>query len=152
MTTAEKIMGAGKVLYMINTPNNEIARLLDVSETTVSNWVTKGGWREERAAGLAMKRTMSDNVLFLIDYQMEALKELTEQYRAAGKLKLLDKGEIDALSKLFAAIKGKELTFANVVTFTRELVEFLNQKNPDIAKVVIPYTSDFLLAKKEVMV
>ncbi len=152
MSSQEKIQGAGKALYMQNVPNVEIARILDVSETTVSNWVTKGGWREERATGLALKKTIQDNLLALIDYQLEALNQIAEENRSSGgKMKLLDKADIDALSKMFATIKGKELTFANLITVVRELIEFLNQKSPDLAKALVPYTNDFLLAKKEVL-
>ncbi len=144
-------MGAGKALFMLNVPNVEIARTLDVSETTVSNWVTKGGWRDERASGMAIKKTIQDNVLFLIDYQLEALRQLTEEYRSAGKLKLIDKGEVDGLSKLFATVKGKELSWANVVTVIRELLEYLASKDPDLAKALVPHTDDFLNTKRETM-
>lgn len=144
-------MGAGKALFMQNISNVEIARTLDVSETTVSNWVTKGGWREERANGLALKKTIQDTLLTLIDYQLEALSQITEENRTAGKLKLLDKAEIDALSKMFAAIKGKEQTWANVVSTIREFSSFINEKDNDLAKALIPYADDFLMTKRDVM-
>lgn len=144
-------MNAGRALYMMGIPSGEIARLLDVSDTTVSNWTTKGNWREERAAGMAVRKNIQDSLLSLIDYQLEALREITEQNRASGTLKLIDKGEVDALAKLFATIKGKELTFAGLVSVIRELLEYLNQKSPDLAKALIPFTNDFLLTKKEVL-
>ena len=144
-------MGAGKALYMASVPNIDIARTLDVSENTVSNWVVKGGWRQERAVGLAQRKNSQDIILGLIDYQLEALKEITDQQRAAGTLKLIDKGEVDALAKLFATVKGKELTFAGLVTVIRELIEFLNAHNPDLAKTLVPFTNDFLLAKRDVL-
>lgn len=200
-------MGAGKALYMQNIPNNEIARALDVSETTVSNWVTKGNWRDERSEVASKKKARMDMLGDLIDYQLEALHQRMHRSRehaafvaqnelvvnAARSLYLidrdlediadtleidvdevedwvkkrgwdqrkadgergvllpLDKGEIDALAKMFAQVKGKELTFDIMVNLVREVVEFLNQKAPDLAKAVIPYTNDFLLAKKEVL-
>ncbi|GAB2586543.1 hypothetical protein [Spirosoma areae] len=151
MSSQEKIMGAGKALYMLNVPNVEIARTLDVSETTVSNWVTKGGWREERAAGMALKKNIQDSLLGLIDYQLEALNKIKDDNRRSGDLKLIDKGDVDALAKMFATIKGKELSFAMLATVIRELIEFLSQRSPDLAKMLVPYTNDFLLAKKEVL-
>lgn len=145
-------MQAGKALFMLSVPGADIARTLDVSETTVSNWVKKGGWRDERASGLAQRKNSQDIILGLIYYQLEALKEITETNRNAGTLKLIDKGEVDALAKLFATVKGKELSFANLVTVIRELIEFLNRHNPDLAKALVPYTNDFLLIKKESLV
>ena len=203
-------MGAGKVLYMLNVPNVEIARTLDVSDTTVSNWVSKGGWREERADAASRKKARMDMLGDLIDYQLEALHqrmtrsrdmallvahqeeviftaralfmldiaedEITDVlsldndelegwiklrgWRSArdnkemhqrGILQPLDKGEVDALTKLFSQVKGKELTFDSLVNLIRELIEFLNQKTPDMAKAMVPYTNDFLLSKKEVL-
>lgn len=146
-------MAAGKAMYMLSVANVEIARTLDVSETTVSNWVTKGGWREERAAGLSQKKNIQDTLLFLIDYQLEALRQQVDRNKSTdpGKLALLGNAEVDGLAKLFAQIKGKELTFANLVTVIRELIEFLNQKSPDLAKALIPHTNDFLHAKREVL-
>ena len=144
-------MGAGKALFMLNVPNVDIARTLDVSDTTVSNWVTKGGWREERASGMALKKNIQDSLLGLIDYQLEALNKIKDENRESGNLKLIDKGDVDALAKMFSTIKGKELTFATLVTVIRELIEFLNQKSPDLAKAIVPYTNEFLLTKKEVL-
>ncbi|GAB3734956.1 hypothetical protein [Spirosoma lituiforme] len=208
MSIQEKIMATGKVMYMLNVPNVEIARTLDVSETTVSNWVTKGNWREERSDQTSRKKARMDMLGDLIDYQLEALHQfmsrgremasvVAEQERIVkagealymidcpvediadvlqeeeaevekwiksrgwqekratqhmnGRLMPLDKGEVDALAKMFAQVKGKELTFDNLVNLIRELLEFLNQKSPDLAKALVPYTNDFLFAKKEVL-
>ena len=153
MSSQEKIMSAGRAMYMLNVSNVEIARTLDVSETTVSNWVTKGGWREERALAAAQKRNVQDRMMKLIEYQLEALDQQVDKNRvdSSDELPLLSTGHVDGLAKLFAQIKGKELTFATLVTVIRELLEHLNQKSPDLAKALVPHSNEFLLIKKEVL-
>ena len=153
MNHADKKMQAGKALFMQGIANIEIARTLGVSENTVSSWVKKGNWREERANGHAIKKTIQDSILTLIDYQLEALLQATEVNRSNNpdKLKLLDKAEIDALSKMFATIKGKEQTWANVVTTIREYTAYVNEKDNDLAKAMIPFADDFLMTKRDIM-
>jgi uncharacterized protein YjcR len=189
-------------------PNNEIARTLDVSETTVSNWVTKGGWRDERADANNKKKARVDMMGDLVDYQLESMhqrmhrnRRMAKQYALEerviltarsmymidvdqktiidvlgiseeefkkwakegfwierrenidneGVLQSIDKGEVDALTKMFSQMKGKELTFDMIVNQLRDILDFLNQKNPDLAKAVVPFTNDYLAAKKEVL-
>ncbi|MFC5408015.1 DUF1804 family protein [Larkinella bovis] len=152
MNSRDKTKQIGKELYMLGKPAQEIARMLDVSTTTVSNWTTKEGWREERASKLSQKKTIQDSLLFLIDYQLEALSEKVRKNREEmDELPLLDKGEIDALSKMFAVIKGKELQWSNVVDVIREFGEAVNRKDPDFAKALVPFMDDFLLFKRESM-
>jgi hypothetical protein len=208
MSTAEKIQGAGKLLYMNNVPNVEIARTLDVSETTVSNWVTKGGWRDERADSVSKKKARMDMLGDAIDYQLEALHQWIQRSRQnakqvaadervhqaaramflvdadqdtimdaldideetlklwikaggwmqarinaddEGTLRFIDKGDVDALAKMFSQVKGKELTFDNLVNLIRELIDFLNGVAPDLAKALAPYTNDFILSKQNVL-
>ncbi|WP_158600310.1 hypothetical protein [Fibrisoma montanum] len=147
----------GKELFMIKIPANEIARILDVSATTVSNWTTAEGWHEERAGAISRKRNRMDLMGDLIDYQLEAMHQRVKANRQAitddpeAALVLIDKGEVDALAKMFATIKGKELSWANIVGIVRELVEFINAKSPDLAKAIVPYSDDYLVTKREVM-
>lgn len=208
MTTTEKIQSAGKALYMVSVPNNEIARTLGVSETTVSNWVTKGNWRDERADANNKKKARVEQVGDVVDYMFEVLhqqirhnRERAKQYAAGERvrataramfmvdvsqkeilqtlnisdkdfkqwakegfwmerrqniddealLRPVDKGDIDALTKIFSQLKGKEVTFDMVVTQVRELIDFINQRKPELAKDLVPFTTDYLMAKKEVL-
>jgi predicted transcriptional regulator len=151
MNPRDKTKQIGKELFMSGIPANEIARILDVSPTTVSNWTTKEGWHEERSGKMAQKKTIQDHLLILIDYQLEALHQVTIECRKEDKLRLIEKGEIDALSKMFSVIKGKELQWSNVVDVIREFAEFVNRKDSDLAKAIVPFTDDFLLVKRDAM-
>ncbi|MGA0556539.1 terminase gpP N-terminus-related DNA-binding protein [Larkinella sp. VNQ87] len=153
MNQRDRIKQSGKELYMMGLQSQDIARILGVSATTVSTWTSKEGWREERAAKLSQKRTIQDRILDLIDYQLEALNERVLGYRTANpdELPLLDKGEIDALSKMFAVIKGRELQWATVVDIVREFAEHVHRKDADLAKALVPYSDDFLQLKRDLM-
>lgn len=146
---APKLHTIGKALFMAGISNQEIATTLGVSDTTVSNWVVKGEWREERASGMAQKETIERGILNLIDYQLEALNKQVKTNRDVDDVRPLDKGEVDALGKLFATVKGKELTFAQVVGVVREIVQHLTKHAPDLAKAIVPHTNDYLATKRD---
>lgn len=137
-------------MFMAGISGQEIAATLGVSDTTVSSWVVKGEWREERAAGLSQKQTIEQNLLNLIDYQLEALNKQVKTNREGNDVRPLDKSEVDALSKLFATVKGKELSFAQVVTVVREIVQYLTKADPALAKALVPHTNDYLATKRDV--
>jgi predicted transcriptional regulator len=150
--TKDEQRSAAKDLFMLGRDQQVIARTLAVSQTTMTKWAKDGNWREERARKNGMHESISARILTLIDYQIEALEELTKDHRSSGKLKLLDKGEIDALSKLFATIKGKDISWSQYVNVTKELIEFLSERDNELAKLVVEHTDYFLLHKRDLIV
>lgn len=173
--TKDEQRTAAKDLFMLGWDQQEIARAVNVSQTTMTKWATTGSWREERAKKYGMDETRPDKILSLIDYQIEVLDHFTKEslanhsaYKdflranpgqeappelvAAGRLQLLDKGHIDALSKLFATIKGKDMPWSNYVNMTRELIEFLSGRDNDLAKELVTHTDAFLMHKRDLIV
>gem|GEM_PF-1814774 len=143
---------AARDLFMLGRDQQYVARVLKISETTMSKWAKEGNWREQRSQKFALEESRADRMLGLIDYQIEALQNLTDEHRSAGKLKLLDKGEIDALSKLFSTIKGRDVTWSQYVNVTRELIEFLSSRDNELAKLVVEHTDAFLMHKRDLIV
>lgn len=143
-----------KDLYLKEISQKEIARILRVTEVTVSAWATKNDWKVQRAELLSRQDSRVKILANLIDYQLEAMQATIDDNRQQfefenKKLKPIDKGEIDALVKLFSAVKGSELSWSKTVDVTRELMIFLNERSPDLAKALVPYSDDFILTKRE---
>ena len=148
---------AAEELFLKGLTGVEIARILDVSENSVSSWSTDGQWRMKRANLQAQKSGRMEMVSEIIDYQLQATRQRIETNRknaadTSQPLQPIDKGEIDAISKLFATIKGKEITWAMYVDVIRELMTFISNKNHDVAKMVDPYSNEFLYNKREVLI
>lgn len=142
---------AARDLFMLGRDQQYVARVLKISQTSMSKWAKEGNWREQRSQKYSLEESRADRMLGLIDYQIEALQNLTEEHRKTGKLKLLDKGEIDALSKLFATIKGKDVSWSQYVNVTRELIEFISTRDNELAKLIVEHTDAFLLHKRDLI-
>ncbi|TKT89480.1 hypothetical protein [Dyadobacter frigoris] len=143
---------AAKDLFMLGRDQQYVARMLKISSATMSKWAKEGNWREERSTKFSLEESRADRMLGLIDYQIEALQATTERNRKEGEtLKLLEKGDIDALSKLFATIKGKDLSWSQYVNVTRELIEYVSARDNDLAKLIVEHTDSFLMHKRELI-
>lgn len=134
----------------------DIARALDVSEKSISSWATKGNWEEKRAKKNMSREVAEDDVWELINYQTRALKmrkevfikKFEESKEEDKQLPLLDKGDIDALQKLFTTIKSKQLEWATVVNILKEFIDDVQMKDLELAKLLIPKADDYLNRKR----
>ncbi|WP_080058300.1 terminase gpP N-terminus-related DNA-binding protein [Spirosoma aerolatum] len=149
MSTQQKIMQAGKALYMRNIPNMEIASILDVSETTVSNWAVKNGWREERLKTSTLKKTIEDRLYKLIDYQLEVMDNFVNVQRQGNSLASLDKGQLYSLRLMLLSISNDQNDFGTIVSIIRQFVEYLSNSSPALAKQVIDISHEFVRTKRE---
>lgn len=140
-------------LFMLGRDQQNVARVLKISAATVSKWAKADNWREQRSRKFSLEESRADRVMGLIDYQIEALTHVIDNNRkAGGALKLLEKGEIDALSKLFATIKGKDVNWSQFVNVTRELIEFIAARDNELAKLIVEHTDAFLMHKRDLIV
>lgn len=140
---------AAKELFFSGFSQKKIAAIIEVSEQTISSWAKKNGWDQERAERFEKKESIENRVLKLIDYQLWVLEQKAEQARIDGHPLAIDKGEIDALSKLFASIKAKEIAFAQKVKLIADFTEFINTEDPAIAKRIIKYADQFIYKLKD---
>ncbi len=142
---------AAKALFFEGWTQTRIAEAIQVTETTLSKWAAAGNWREERAKKLSLEESNTSRVLYLLDYQLETMTAQVDQWRGGPveKRKLIDKGEIDALSKLFSAIKGKDLVWTQYVEVTKQIMVFVSLRDNELSKLLIPHTDAFLMEKRE---
>ncbi len=155
MNKAEQ-RAAAKDLFMLGWDQGRIAATVQVTEATISNWVNKGdngaSWKEQRAKKFRLEDSISTDVLELIDYQIRALRSRYLEFEntdANGQLPLISKGDIDALSKMFAAVKQKDVSWTHYVNVCRELAEYVATKDPEFAKALTEFTDAFLMNKRE---
>lgn len=135
---------AAKVLYLEGMSAADIGRLLKVSENTLVKWVRDGEWKTKRVASQLFEATSTETVRELIGYQLEALRRKKDEWISEGKFNLLDRGDIDALQKLFTTIRRGEVKWDDHVRSVRRLMEFLQERDPELAKRLVEHADLYL--------
>ncbi len=148
------------ILFNEGCEQKDIARILKLSEVTISRHVTKNNLRQNRSMQSIAKKTSEENALVALEHQSTIIRLMAEKLkRALGedpnmdelKAALIPKGEIDALQKLFTTIKGKELEWSNVVKIIREFTSWLKDRDIDLAQDIIDHADDYINDKRRLM-
>lgn len=146
----EKDRLVAEQLFFDGYAQNRIAEILKVSEVTLSRWAKEGNWDQKRVNRLNLKETIEDDLLELISYQLQALKNKKNKWLDEQQTDtLISKGDVDALSKMFATIKGKEMTWVQIVNSFRDFVEYLHTAKPEFIVMLQPHIDDYLYQKKQ---
>jgi predicted transcriptional regulator len=146
--------GAAKILFDQGVKQNEIARILKIAEKTISGWAKVGNWDMKRAEYTLHKETAEEKVWQLINFQLKVISKIRDVHEQTlstpdlgiKELKslLIERGDIDALQKLFTTIKGKELEWTQIVKVVRDLTEYIERVNFKLAKEVIAVAQEFI--------
>ena len=138
----------GRALYLSGMDQQEIAERLGVSRVTISNWCTKEGWKEARAAKNITRPELVNKLLLTIDQLITSVNQSNNPDLIAG---LADK-----LSKLSAVVEKLDKK-ANVVdavevfmAFNKWLQynsEFDPEITPELIKAINKYQNQFLMEK-----
>ena len=163
----EKRMAAAKTLYLDGFEQKTIAKIMKTSEPTVSKWVREGNWKDERIKKNLRQDNIIERVQKLIEYQLNAIDENliiaadarerhNQEQEEKGEPKnmfmpLISKGEIDALSKLNAMIKHKNVSWMHVVNTMKVYMEHLQIKDLALAKQSIEAVEQFLQIQQELL-
>jgi len=140
---------AGYVLYKEGATQKEIAKTLGRTEKTISNWKKADEWDKHRATSTLQENTIKDHVYELIQYQLSALQKIKEGYEKEGGTALIARGDIDGLSKLFTAVKEKELEWSQLVKAFREFMEWLKLEDIELAKELTAFIDNYLNIKRQ---
>ena len=137
-----------RALYLSGMDQQEIAERIGVSRVTISNWCTKEGWKEARAAKNITRPELVNKLLFTIDGLIESVNK-SEDPTLIGSL-------ADKLSKLSAVVEKLDKK-ANVVdaievfmAFNKWLQyssEFDPEITPELIKTINKYQNRFLMDK-----
>ena len=103
---------AAYILFKEGVPQQEIARILQRSEQTITRWKKDGAWDQKATEDLMAMQTIHEDTRDLVRYQLATLRKLKEQYikaeKEGGEPRLIGKGDIDGARDLFNMIKVKE--------------------------------------------
>ena len=124
-------------LYMEGSTQSEIAKTLDIADSTISKWALAGKWKEIRAATAATPRNVAKNLLAEIN-------AITTDAEKAGRR--LTSGECDDISKLAAAMQKIDRTYDLVVytSVMEDFMVFIAQQDADTARLAQPFAQEFI--------
>ena len=139
---------AAYILFKEGVPQQEIARILQRSEQTITRWKKDGEWDQKATEDLMATQTIHEDTRDLVRYQLATLRKLKEQYMKAekegGEPRLISKGDIDGARDLFNMIKVKEADWTTLVRTVRLINKFMKDNYPVLARDVAPAMNDFL--------
>jgi hypothetical protein len=151
---------SARILYFQGFELREIANIVNTSYNTISKWSSTLNWKQKKSEKLLREETSQERIWKLIEYQLKVIEKITNtrmieldnvnDVDGLSKL-LISKGDIDALQKLFTTIKGKEVTWDQIVKSARELLEHIAENDLTIAKKVTPIVEDWLNLKRETL-
>lgn len=145
------------LLFKEGIEQKEIARLLKLSEKTVSGYVVSGNLKKKRLQHSIAKKTSEENALIALDHQSKVVRMMAEKLQEGItenmsiedlKAALIPKGEIDALQKLFTTIKGKELDWSYIVRIIREFIQYVKDKDIELAKDLAEIADEYINDKR----
>ena len=142
---------AAQELYNAGWDQKRIAAILELSEQTISGWKQKHNWEEKRARKNMAADVAEDVIWELINYQLKALKQRKDQYEDENSkdLPMLDKGDVDALQKLWTTVKNKQLDWSVIVNNIKDFVAYISERDLDLAKKILTHSDDYLNFKRK---
>jgi hypothetical protein len=137
-----------------NWSKQRIAMFFKTSANTITKWGVEGEWDEKRLRQNKIKKSLNLRIYEAIDYQMEVIEDYYRDQRKQKEkngtlLKELDKGQVDALSKLSASIKTRELTLVQSINFLRKYHDFVKEQDELLAQKMFPYSDNYIQALRE---
>lgn len=156
MSKREKRKSQAKALFLEGVSQAFIAEVMGVAPKTVGTWAKQGNWHSLKSESDMMRMNSEEIVQRLIAYQLKVLEQRTiDNLEAADQygtpLPLLDKGDIDALQKLFTTIKRSEMKWRDYIRFTKEFTVFIEQHDRELAKTITELGQLFLNEKSKVV-
>lgn len=146
---------AAQELYNAGWDQKRIASILELAEQTISAWKQKFRWEEKRATKNMAREVAENRVWKLINYQLKVLDlqvddlEKSFSSKQISQLKTLDKGDIDALQKLWTTVKAKQLDWSLIVNNVSDFVSFISERDLALSKQLLDHADDFMNFKRK---
>lgn len=143
---------AAYILFKEGVSGQDIARILNRSEQTISKWKKDNVWDQKAMEDLMAERTIQEDTRDLVLYQLSTLRKIKEKYireeSEGGEPRLISKGDVDGIRDLFNMIKSKETDWTTLVRIVRLINKFLKENYPVLARDAAPALNDFLNEQK----
>lgn len=149
---------AAEVLFKEGIEQAAIARILGLSEVTISKYVVQGNWRAKRTEHSIKRHTSEEDALSALAHQTKVLRMMSDKLgqdlnedMSVEELSrcLIPKGEIDAVQKLFTTVRGKELEWSAIVKILREFSAWLKDEDLKLAQTVVVQIDMYLNHKRK---
>lgn len=141
---------AGKDLYLAGFTQTHISKLFRVTEKTISKWAIEDDWQGKL---IQMELFKDDSLMLvreLILYQLRVLKKRKDAWLEEDEPKLIERGDIDAIQKLFTTIRGDEKKWSDYVTVIKELTNWIADDDLELAQTLTQKFDRFLNEKRKV--
>lgn len=143
--------GAAKDLYLSGYSQADVSRILRTSINTIKTWASKDDWRGARLRLDMLESNSVNSLMEIFEYQVKCLKEEKERRMESGEMIPFTPGEFDALQKLFSTIKPDFNKFRLHVSVVKGFTEFLQSKDVELAKKVLPHADLYLNEKHKAL-
>jgi len=149
---------AAEILFREGFDQKDIARILKLSETTISKYAIAGKWRKiKKEHDLRLLTAETDNE-FSLAHQSRVLRMMSETLSKTvttdmtiDELKgcLLPKGEIDAVQKLSTTIARRDPDWKILVRVLREFSVYLKDENLELAQQVVQHVDKYINERRK---
>lgn len=134
-------------MYMLGMKQVEIARILEVTNESVTNWKKAGNWEESKIQRDLLEIQNEETVREITAYQLSVMKNQMNAWIESGERKPFDNSTIQGVRYLFNCYKSQGLKWEHYVKVMRQFVEFVDGQNKDFAKELLMYSDMFLVEK-----
>ena len=146
MTNKEKRDVALQMFLEEGFAKHKIASYVGVTPATISAWSEADNWDDHETDVKFFERTSKKEIYKLITRSFEVFNHQINEQRKEGIYKHPERGDVDALIKLFSSIKAKELSFIESVKLIIDYNEYI-AKEDDIMGKRMPKFSDGFIAE-----
>jgi gas vesicle protein len=159
MATPEIDKQEARHLFMLGWEQKRIATVMNRTEQTINKWCKDGQWHAQRDIHRSKLQASKELISDLLHHQLSIIKlivskkkqELAENIDPTSqeleKL-LIQSKEADLVSKFFAQIRDQETQWDKLVSIASELIDFVQSKNLELAKKLIPLIDEFIQTKR----
>lgn len=144
---------AARILFLEGTEQNDIARILGVSEQTVSKWQQAGDWKGRRARNAMRNQEIESLANDIALYQLEALQRRCERLRKESDededLPLIERNEIGSVKDILATIKERQMGYGLIVRLLNDFTKWVGEHDINTAKRLAEIGPDYLEAKRQ---
>lgn len=159
MASADIDKQEARQLFMMGWEQTRIAKVIGRTEQTINKWCKDGQWYMQRDLNRSKFQGSKDLITQLLHHQLDVLHriahkkklelEATENPTIEELEKLLiNSKEADLVAKFFAQIRDQENHWDKLVSFAADLVDFLQSKDLELAKNVLPLIDAYVKSKR----
>jgi transposase-like protein len=142
---------AAKLMYKEGYTQKDIARILSISEPTLSKWAQADAWRENANREVLLRTNIYENLMEALEYQTQVLMHTIKARKTEGIFEFLEDKEFKSLKDLISMFKGSNVSFSNVLRFTKDFMEFAQARNLDLAQQLIPIMELYVAEKQKTL-